>query len=71
MFAIANEDLDRSTGEKTSAVHFMRFELTREMKAALAAGESLRFGVEHDLYRYEVTLNDATRNALVRDLATA
>lgn len=41
------------------------------MKGALAAGQSLRFGVEHDLYRYEVTLNDETRNALLQDLATA
>jgi hypothetical protein len=71
VYAIANEDLDRSTEDKTSAVHFMRFELAPDMKAALTAGESLRFGVEHDLYRYDVTLNDATRNALLQDLATA
>ena len=70
VFAIANEDLDRSTDEKTSAVHFMRFELTPGMKTALAAGESLRMGVEHDLYRYSVTLNDASRNALIKDLSS-
>ncbi|NNJ65759.1 MAG: DUF3501 family protein [Xanthomonadales bacterium] len=69
VYAIANEDLDRSTDEKTSAVHFMRFELTAAMKGALAAGESLRFGVEHDLYRYEVTLNSETRSALLHDLS--
>jgi hypothetical protein len=68
VYAIANEDLERSTDEKTSAVHFMRFELTPAMKSALAAGQSLRFGVEHDLYRYEVTLNDETRNGLLQDL---
>ncbi len=69
VYAIANEDLDRSTDEKTSAVHFMRFELTPAMKSHLAAGEPLKFGVEHDLYRYEVMLNDETRNALLQDLA--
>jgi hypothetical protein len=70
VYAIANEDLERSTDEKTSAVHFMRFELTPAMKAGLAGGESLRMGVEHDLYRYDVTLNDATRVALIRDLSS-
>ena len=70
VFAIANEDLDRSTDEKTSAVHFMRFELTPIMKRELSAGEPLKFGVEHDLYRYDVTLNDSTRNALVKDLSS-
>jgi hypothetical protein len=40
------------------------------MKSALAAGESLKLGVEHDLYRYDVTLNDATRVALIRDLSS-
>jgi hypothetical protein len=70
VYAIANEDLDRSTDEKTSAVHFMRFELTPGMKTALAAGESLRMGVEHDLYRYSVTLNEASRGALIKDLSS-
>ena len=70
VYAIANEDLERSTDEKTSAVHFMRFELTPEMKRELAAGKPLKFGVEHDLYRYTVTLNDATRSALLKDLSS-
>jgi hypothetical protein len=70
VYAIANEDLDRSTDEKTSAVHFMRFELTPGMKTALAAGESLRMGIEHDLYRYSVTLNEASRGALIKDLSS-
>ncbi len=67
--AIANEDLERSTDEKTSAVHFMRFELTEAMKQALAEGGTLAFGVEHDLYRYSVRLNEPTRQALLGDLA--
>ena len=68
VYAIANEDLDRSTDEKTSAVHFMRFELTPAMKDALADGAALKFGVEHDLYRHEIELNAAQREALVGDL---
>jgi hypothetical protein len=48
----------------------MRFELTPGMKTALAAGESLRMGVEHDLYRYSVTLNEASRGALIKDLSS-
>jgi len=69
VYAIANEDLDRSTDEKTSAVHFMRFELTEKMKQALAESGTLSFGVEHDLYRYSVRLNEATRQALLSDLS--
>jgi Protein of unknown function (DUF3501) len=69
VYAIANEDLERSTDEKTSAVHFMRFELTAEMKNALAAGAALTFGVTHDLYLHQATVNDATRRALLADLA--
>ena len=69
VYAIANEDLERSTDEKTSAVHFMRFELTEKMKRALAEGGTLSFGVQHDLYRYSVRLNEPTRRALLGDLA--
>jgi hypothetical protein len=69
VYAIANEDLDRSTSEKTSAVHFMRFELNDEMKTALAAGAHLHFGVESDLYRHEVAVDEATRRSLTNDLA--
>jgi hypothetical protein len=69
VYAIANEDLDRSTDEKTSAVHFMRFELTTKMISALAEGGTIGFGVEHDLYRYQVRLNETTRRALLGDLS--
>ncbi|MDT8319043.1 MAG: DUF3501 family protein [Xanthomonadales bacterium] len=68
VYAIANEDLDRSTDEKTSAVHFMRFELTPDMKRELGAGADLRFGVDHDLYRHEATLGGPARKALAGDL---
>ena len=68
VYAIANEDLERSTAEKTSAVHFMRFELSHEMISALQSGAALHFGVEHDLYRHQAEVNDATRESLLQDL---
>jgi len=71
IYAIANEDLERSNEEKTSAVHFMRFELATEMIAALKSGAVLTMGVNHDLYRFELQLPDDTRAALLADLDTA
>ncbi len=64
----ANEDLDRSTAEKTSAVHFLRFELTPEMVAAAKAGAAIRVGVDHPHYKAEITLSHAARDSLVSDL---
>ena len=66
---IADEDLERETEEKTSAVHFMRFELSNEQIAALKDGAKLCASVEHAAYpiaRFEVA--QTTRDALVRDL---
>lgn len=68
VYAIANEDLERSNEEKTSAVHFMRFELEPGMVTALKSGAGLSMGVNHDLYRHEVALDAATREALAADL---
>ena len=68
VWSIANEDLDRSTEEKTSAVHFMRFEFSDEMVAALKGGADLSFGCTHDGYRNEVTVSPETRIALIADL---
>ena len=68
--AIADEDLERETDEKTSAVHFLRFELTPAMIAALKSGAGLAIGVDHP--EYAATLQpvpDATRKALLADLA--
>ncbi len=69
-YAISNEDLERSNQEKTSAVHFMRFELSAEMKAALAGGETLTVGVEHDFYRHSTVVEEPCRSALLADLDT-
>jgi hypothetical protein len=67
---IADEDLERETEEKTSAVHFMRFELSSEQIAALKDGAKLFASVEHAAYpvaRFEVA--QLTRDSLTKDLA--
>jgi len=70
VYAIADEDLDRSTEEKTSAVHFLRFELDAAMVAALKAGAALGVGVEHENYAARADpLPDAVRDSLAADLA--
>ena len=69
VFAIADEDLERENAEKTSAVHFLRFELSPPMVQALHAGAALRAGIDHPNYRHELTVPAAVRSALVKDLA--
>jgi hypothetical protein len=70
VYAIADEDLDRSTEAKTSAVHFLRFELTAAMKQALKSGASLAMGVDHPNYRVSVDpLAAPVRSALLVDLS--
>ncbi len=69
VFAIANEDLERTNAMKTSAVHFMRFELESDMITALQAGAKLQMGVNHDEYRHEENIPETIRIALLRDLA--
>ncbi|MGH8460651.1 MAG: DUF3501 family protein [Stenotrophobium sp.] len=68
VLAIADEDMDRSNQQKTSAVHFMRFELTPEMIATLRGGASLQFGVDHPRYRHVQTVPTIVRAALLVDL---
>ena len=67
VYPIANEDLDRETEEKTSSVHFTRFEFSPEMIAALKDGAALRAGVEHAEYQHELKLDNAIRDSLVAD----
>jgi len=70
VFAIADEDLERENDEKTSAVHFLRFELTPAMTAAAKAGAAISIGVDHEQYRHTVEpVPEASRAALVADLA--
>ncbi len=68
VFAIADEDLERENDEKTSAVHFLRFELEGTMIEAVRAGAPLRAGIDHPRYAHEVVVGDATRRALIEDL---
>ncbi|HLY52049.1 MAG TPA: DUF3501 family protein [Steroidobacteraceae bacterium] len=69
VYAIADEDLPRENEEKTSAVHFLRFELDAATIAALRAGASLAAGIDHEHYRHSVEpLPAAVRAALLADL---
>ncbi len=68
--AIADEDLERDNGQKTSAVHFLRFELIAAMVAALRGGAVLAMGVDHPNYSATVArVGDAMRASLLADLA--
>jgi hypothetical protein len=68
VYAIADEDLERETEEKTSSVHFMRFELTPEMVRAVQDGADIRAGSDHPKMVEEVTLSPETRASLAGDL---
>ena len=69
VYAIADEDLERSTREKTSAVHFMRFELSAEQIDALKNGAALSAGIDHENYQVEISpLPDNVRQSLLGDL---
>ena len=65
--AIADEDLERENEEKTSAVHFLRFELTDAMIAGLRSGAALAAGIDHEHYRYQVTVSESMRKSLAAD----
>ena len=67
--AIADEDLERSNEEKTSAVHFLRFELDALQVTVLRAGGAVRFGVDHPAYCHQVVAPPAVRESLLGDLA--
>jgi len=70
VFAIADEDMDRTNDEKTSAVHFLRFELSPSMVQAMKSGASLCIGVDHDNYRHvQGPLAAPIRDSLTGDLA--
>jgi hypothetical protein len=68
VFALADEDLERENDEKTSAVHFLRFELDAAMVNGLRAGAPLQVGVEHPVYQHQLQVAAAARNALIADL---
>lgn len=68
VYAIADEDLDRETAEKTSAVHFVRFELTPAMCAAVKAGAAVKLGCDHTHYPSHVQITPETLASLAGDL---
>ena len=69
VFAIADEDLPRENEVKTSAVHFLRFELSPEMATAMKRGAGLAIGIDHAAYQAEIpAVGAATREALAADL---
>lgn len=68
VFAIADEDLERETAEKTSSVHFLRFELNSGMVSALKQGAAIAMGIDHPAYRASADIAPAARESLVRDL---
>jgi hypothetical protein len=68
VFAIADEDLERENEEKTSSVHFLRFELSAAMIAALRSGAALAAGIDHTSYQHSVdAVSEPVRRALIAD----
>lgn len=69
VYAIADEDLERADEQKTSAVHFLRFELSAEMVNALKSGAPLAAGIDHENYQVEIRpVAENIRAALLNDL---
>ncbi|MDH3468040.1 MAG: DUF3501 family protein [Gammaproteobacteria bacterium] len=69
VWAIADEDMDRENDNKTSAVHFLRFELTAPMSEAIRSGAAIAVGIDHPVYRHSVDpLSDIARDTLADDL---
>jgi len=68
VYAIADEDLDRENDEKTSAVHFVRFELTPAMCAAVKAGAAVKLGCDHTNYPAHIVIAPETLASLAGDL---
>ena len=68
IWSIADEDLERSTESKTSAVHFLRLEVDDESAQALKDGEKWVVGVQHPVYTYQLEVTGETRECLLNDL---
>ncbi len=68
VYAIADEDMDRENEEKTSAVHFVRFELTPSMCASVTAGAAVKLGCDHTNYPAHTTLGAETLSSLASDI---
>lgn len=68
VYAIADEDLDRENEEKTSAVHFVRFQFSPAIVSAIKSGASVKLGCDHANYTMNVVISDDTLQALKLDL---
>lgn len=68
VYAIADEDLDRENDEKTSAVHFVRFELDAAMRKAVLAGAGVKLGCDHTNYPAHINIAPETLASLAADL---
>ena len=69
VYAIADEDLERENEEKTSSVHFLRFELNPAMVAALRRDAGLTMGVDHPHYQASAPIGPETKRSLLEDFA--
>jgi Protein of unknown function (DUF3501) len=69
VYPVANEDMDRETEDKTAAVHFLRFELTPKMVAAIKQGTILRAGIDHPDYRWALEMPPQVCDSLAGDLS--
>ena len=70
VYAIADEDLERENDDKTSSVHFLRFELSPQMCAQVKAGAAIGAGIDHDNYRHALaSLPQNVRDSLAKDIA--
>lgn len=68
VFAIANEDMERSNEDKTAAVHFVRFEHSQAAIASMVAGAEIHLGIDHPELPYDIKLEGEARRSLVSDL---
>ena len=68
VLAVADEDLERENEEKTSSVHFLRFELDAAMREKLHGGAALSMGIDHPQYRASLAVPEEVRSALMADL---
>jgi len=69
VYPIANEDLDRETEDKTSSVHFVRFELSPEMVTSAKNGSRVSMGIEHTAYNHSITdIPSEIKHSLIADL---
>lgn len=69
VYARADEDLERATADKTSAVHFLRFEMSPSDRQKLRAGAAMSMGIDHDQYTvHQSELPESVKNQLLKDL---